>query len=118
MLLHNFTQGIQPHLIRMNIWMLLERKAHQLRQIPMDIIGQQALGISDEVLSQSGPAAPQILGRVCQLVIVQLRQQTPIVVKHRRHPLDFQSIRIEQHSEIPIMTVSIQNDRIQHTHPP
>lgn len=98
--------------------MLLERKVPQLRQVPANIVRQQAFGVSDEVLSQSGPAAPQMPSWVCQLLVVQLRQQTPVVVKHRSYPLNLQGIRVKQHTKVAVMAVGIQDHRVQYTHPP
>ena len=98
--------------------MLLERKVLQFHQVPANIVRQQTFSVSDEVLAQSRPASPQIPGRVCQLVIVQLRQQTPVVVKHRSHPPDLQSLCIKQNSEVAVMAVGIQDDGVQYAHPP
>ena len=52
-----------------------------------------------------------------QLVIIQIKQQTSVVIKHRSHLLNLHSIVLVENTKIPAVAVSIQNQSIQNAHP-
>ena len=54
---------------------------------------------------------------VLQLVIVQVKQQASIVVKHRDHFLDLHGVVLVENSKIASVVVSIQNQSLQNAHP-
>ena len=54
---------------------------------------------------------------ILQLVIIQIKQQTSVVIKHRSHLLNLHSIVLVENTKIPAVAVSIQNQSIQNAHP-
>ena len=110
--LHNAAQGVQPHLFRLDFWVLMEGKVSHLFQVCPDLVCQQSSGSQDEVSADSWAASGDIPVGRCQLVVVQLRQQALVVVKYRSHLEDLHGGGVKQDAEIPIVPVRVQNDCI------
>ncbi len=81
--LHNAAQGVQPHLFRLDFWVLMEGKKFRICSRSADLVCQQSSGSQDEVSADSWAASGDIPVGRCQLVVVQLRQQALVVVKYR-----------------------------------
>ena len=116
-MLHNFTQEIEPLLIHRNAWMLLKMKIPQILQIAADGIGHQASGRGDEIPAQPGGAVTNAPFGVLQLVIVQVKQQASVVVKHRGHFLNLHGIVLVENAKITAVAVGVQNQSIKKAHP-
>ena len=116
-MLHNFTQEIEPLLIHRNAWMLLKMKIPQILQIAADGIGHQASGRGDEIHAQPGGAVTDAPFGVLQLVIVQVKQQASVVVKHRGHFLNLHGIVLVENAKIAAVAVGVQDQSIQNAHP-
>lgn len=54
---------------------------------------------------------------VFQLAIIQIEEQTSVVVKYRSHLLNLHGIVLMENAEIAAMAVSIQNQCVQNAHP-
>ena len=94
-------------LIHRNAWMLLKMKIPQILQIAADGIGHQASGRGDEIHAQPGGAVTDAPFGVLQLVIVQVKQQASVVVKHRGHFLNLHGIVLVENAKIAAVAVGV-----------
>ena len=97
--------------------MLLKMKIPQILQVAADGIGHQASGRSNEIHTKSGETVPDAPFGVLQLVIVQIKQQSSVVVKHRGHLLDLHGVVLVEDAKIAAVAVSVQDQYIQDAHP-
>lgn len=117
LILDNFAQTVKPFLLRADTRMLAEAEILQPLQVPANVIRQEPPGCQKEVRSQPGPAFSQIPLRRRQLVVVQRREQAPVVVEHRGHPQHLHRGCVKQHAEVAVMPVDVQNQGVQDAHP-
>lgn len=117
LILDNFAQTVQPLLLRADTRMLAEAEILQSLQIPANAIRQEPSGRQKEVRAQPGPAFSQMPLRRRQLVVVQRREQTPVVVEHRGHPQHLHRGCVKQYAEVAVMPVDVQNQGVQDAHP-
>lgn len=115
--LHNAAQGVQPHLFRLDFWVLMEGKVSHLLQVCPNLVCQQSSGSQDEVSADSW-AAPGDIPVGAASWSLSNSQQALVVVKYRSHLKDLHGGGVKQDAEIPIVPVRVQNDCIQYAHPP
>ena len=97
--------------------MLPEDKSLQIHKVATDGIGQQSPGCHHKIPPEPGRKPRNVPLSMGQLVVIQIKQQTAVVVEHRRHGLDLHGVGIKQHPEIAQVAVNIEDNRIQN-HPP
>ena len=58
----------------------------------------------------------QIPVGMLQLVLIQIREQAPVVIEYRTHADRLHCFGVEHNAEIAVMTVRIENQRVKNTH--
>ena len=89
--------------------MLFKAKVSQILQVAADNIGHQAFGCGDKVHTQPGGTVTDAPFGVLQLVIVQVKQQASVVVKHWGHFLNLHGIVLVENAKIAAVAVGVQN---------
>ena len=97
--------------------MLFKMKVSQILQVAADGIVHQSSSCGDKIHAQTGGAVPDAPFSVLQLVIVQVKQQAAVIVKHRGHLLNLHGIVLVENAKIAAVAVGVQDQCIQDTHP-
>ena len=96
--------------------MFPERKPIQVFQVTADIFCHQGSRWGNKVRSQPWGKTGYIPLRVIQLIRIQIKQQTTVIVKYRRHGLHLHGIRVKQYTEVSKMPVCVQDNGVQNHH--
>ena len=97
--------------------MLGEPEAEQVLQVRTDLGCHKRTCRDKEILTEHRLTPLQIPVGMLQLILVKIREQTPVIIEYRTHGNWVHRFRIKQNTEIAVMTVGIENQRVQNAHP-
>lgn len=115
--INNSAKCIQTLLGRCNVIMLGEPEAKQVLQVKTDLGCHKRTCRDKEILTEHRLTPLQIPVGMLQLILVKIREQTPVIIEYRTHGNWVHRFRIKQNTEIAVMTVGIENQGIQNAHP-
>lgn len=111
--LYDLIQPVEPFAVDRKIGMRCKPEAAQIQQIVPDGIGQKPSGSRNKIGSQLRRRMADAPFRMLQLVRIQIKEQTAVVVKDGGHFLHLQGIVVVQNAKISAVAVNIQNQCIQ-----
>ena len=118
MSVHYTAEQIKPFLIYGYSGVLPESKSFKIFQLCADIVSQQSPCGRYKVRTDRRSKLFQIPVNIFELVIIQIKAQRTVVIKHRSHSDDIHCIIVRKHSEISQMPVNIQDKTVKYAHSP
>ena len=103
---HDIRQRLKPPFRQLDRRVRCKAEPIQIFQFLPDFVRQHSLCRLDEIHADTRTALADIPFRLCQLIFVEIEQQTSVVVEHRRGSLDFHRLIIKQETEIAEVAIS------------